>query len=119
MFNRKKQELSTCSRCGLAYDGRYVDEPYRQWCPEHRKEQLERDQKKAEVRRWAERNYEKLYEQAKSENAAVVQSNAAALSGLSNLQAQMIAGGGNPYNCGHQMSQMASQVWNVLGGPFP
>jgi len=105
MFNRKKQELCTCIRCGLAYDGRYVEERYRQWCPEHRKEPMESDRKKAEVRCWAERNWEKLYEQAKSENAALAQSYAAYSAGTETLQAQMMAG--NPFQA---MSQGLGQV---------
>lgn len=67
MLFRKKCELFTCCRCGLAYDARIVQEPYRHLCPEHRKEPMERDRKKAEVMRWAEREWEKLYEQAKAE----------------------------------------------------
>ena len=116
MFNRKKQELCTCSRCGLVYDGRYVEERYRHLCPEHRKEPMESDRKKAEVRCWAERNWEKLYEQAKSENAALAQSYGALAAG-SQLQAQLMMGGGNPYIRGDIGA--SGSVWSLLGMPLP
>ncbi len=111
MLFRKKCELFTCCQCGLAYDARIVQEPYRHLCPEHRKEPMERDQKKAEVMRWAEREWEKLYDQAREENFAF---SPPRLSGGNPyqhmphgaLQAQM--GGGNLFN--HLMGQMG-QLW--------
>lgn len=95
MFARKTNPLLTCCRCGLAYDAKYVAEPYRHLCPEHRKEPMERDAKIAEVKGWAERNWEKLYEQAKTENAAFAQSN---ISGYSQYLSQMAQAQKHPQN---------------------
>ena len=118
MFGRKTKvvdELVTCSRCGVAYDARYVQEPYRHLCPEHRKEPMETDRKKSEVKRWAERNYEKLYEQAKSENAAWEQSTAAAnIALMAAWQPFPQQGCVNPYNMGQAQMGPFETIFRLL-----
>lgn len=72
-INQLFTKINACQSCGVTYvEPRKTDAAYqwRQYCPDHRRDFVELDQRKSRVLSWAESNWQRLEEDMKKEEAA-------------------------------------------------